>query len=97
MKRRPGGHHAAGSETHAERELGIYHYGARFYSPYINRFLSADTLVSNPANPQSLNRYSYVLNNPLKYTDPTGHKECAETDSHGSCMTGTQAMKSYIQ
>ncbi len=29
----------------------------------------------SPGNPQSLNRYSYVLNNPLKYTDPTGHGE----------------------
>jgi RHS repeat-associated protein len=53
--------------------LGIYHYGARFYSPYINRFLSADTIVPSYANPQSLNRYSYVNNNPLRYVDPTGH------------------------
>jgi pyocin large subunit-like protein len=42
-------------------------------SPYINRFLSADTIVPGYANPQSLNRYSYVTNNPLRYTDPTGH------------------------
>ena len=39
------------------------------------RFLSADTIVPNPSNPQSLNRFSYVRNNPLKYTDPTGHIE----------------------
>jgi RHS repeat-associated protein len=42
-------------------------------SPYINRFLSADTIVPGYANPQNLNRFSYVLNNPLRYTDPTGH------------------------
>jgi RHS repeat-associated protein len=53
--------------------LGIYHYGARFYSPYINRFVSADIVVPGYTNPQSLNRYSYVTNNPLRYTDPTGH------------------------
>ena len=47
-------------------------------SPYINRFLSADTVTPTYANPQSLNRYSYVLNNPLRYTDPTGHKEKPE-------------------
>jgi hypothetical protein len=41
----------------------------------IGRFISADTIVPNPANPQSLNRYSYCLNNPLKYIDPTGHTE----------------------
>jgi len=52
---------------------GLYYYGARYYDPVIGRFISPDTLVPNPANPQAFNRYSYVLNNPLKYTDPTGH------------------------
>jgi RHS repeat-associated protein len=52
---------------------GLYYYGARYYDPSIGRFISADTIVPNPANPQSLNRYSYCLNNPLKYVDPTGH------------------------
>jgi RHS repeat-associated protein len=56
-------------------DLGIYHYNARFYSPYINRFLSADTIVPGYANPQNFNRYSYVINNPLRYTDPTGHMQ----------------------
>ncbi|HJS17964.1 MAG TPA: RHS repeat-associated core domain-containing protein, partial [Anaerolineales bacterium] len=42
-------------------------------SPSINHFLSADTIVPGYANPQNLNRYSYVRNNPLKYTDPSGH------------------------
>ncbi len=56
--------------------LGIYHYGARFYSPKLGRFLSADTMVPGYANPQNLNRYSYVLNNPLGYIDPTGHNPC---------------------
>jgi len=40
----------------------------------IGRFLQPDTIVPEPANPQSLNRYSYVYNNPLRYTDPTGHR-----------------------
>ncbi len=39
----------------------------------LGRFLSLDTLVPRPGDPQSLNRYAYVLNNPLRYTDPTGH------------------------
>ena len=55
--------------------LGIYHYGARFYSPKLGRFLSADTIVPGYANPQNLNRFSYVTNNPLRYTDPTGHMQ----------------------
>jgi len=58
-----------------ETSLGFYDYGARPYAPALGRFLQADTLVPNPANPQSLNRYSYVLGNPLRYTDPSGHFE----------------------
>jgi RHS repeat-associated protein len=53
--------------------LGIYHYGVRFYSPKLGRFLSADTIVPGVYNPQNLNRFSYVRNNPLRYIDPTGH------------------------
>jgi RHS repeat-associated protein len=52
---------------------GLYYYNARYYDPVIGRFISPDTIVPNPANPQSLNRYSYCLNNPLRYSDPTGH------------------------
>ncbi len=47
-------------------------------SPYINRFLQPDTIIPNPSDPQSWNRYSYVLNNPIGYSDPTGHKECPD-------------------
>jgi len=63
--------------------LGIYHYQARFYSPKIGRFLSADTIVPSYANPQHLNRFAYVRNNPLRYIDPTGHMD--QVDDGGSC------------
>ena len=56
------------------------HYGARFYSPRLGRFISADTVVPEPGNPQALSRYAYVYNNPLKYTDPTGHYISLEDD-----------------
>ncbi len=65
--------------------LGIYHYGARFYSPKLGRFLSADTIVPGYANPQNLNRYSYVLNNPIRYNDPTGHMCSDPEDPTPSC------------
>ncbi len=52
---------------------GIMDYGARYYSPVIGRFLSADTIVPGVGNPQALNRYSYTLNNPLGYIDVSGH------------------------
>jgi RHS repeat-associated protein len=53
--------------------LGLIFMNARYYLPYMNRFISADTIVPDPTNPQQFNRYTYVLNNALRYTDPTGH------------------------
>jgi RHS repeat-associated protein len=66
-----------------EAALGLYDYGARWYDPSIGRFIQADTIVPQPGNPQSLNRYSYGLNNPMKYTDPTGHVVRDESDGSG--------------
>jgi len=54
-------------------QTGLYYYNARYYDPTIGRFISPDTIIPNHTNPQSFNRYSYCLNNPLKYTDPSGH------------------------
>ncbi|MBN1935135.1 MAG: RHS repeat-associated core domain-containing protein [Anaerolineae bacterium] len=61
--------------TGQRRETGlgdIYDYKARFYSPKLGRFLSADTLVPGVGS-QALNRYMYVNANPIRYNDPTGH------------------------
>jgi RHS repeat-associated protein len=52
---------------------GLYYYGARYYDPTIGRFISVDSVIQSLANPQSINGYSYCLNNPLRYTDPTGN------------------------
>jgi len=58
---------------------------ARYYVNYINRFLSPDPIIPDPTNPQSFNRYSYVLNQPTKYIDPSGHNwECPDPDGCGS-------------
>jgi RHS repeat-associated protein len=51
---------------------GLYYYGARYYDPEIGRFLTRDTSTGRIAAPQSLNRYSYVLNNPAKFIDSNG-------------------------
>ncbi|MBM4460533.1 MAG: RHS repeat-associated core domain-containing protein, partial [Chloroflexi bacterium] len=59
---------------------GLYYYNARWYDARLARFVSADTVVPNPGNPQALNRYSYVLGNPLRYQDPTGYRECEDVD-----------------
>ena len=53
--------------------IGLYFYNARYYDPVLGRFVQADTIVPQPGNPGSLNRYSYTQNNPLRYTDPSGH------------------------
>ncbi len=50
-----------------------YLNGARYYDPTIRRFITPDTIVQAPYDPQSLNRYAYVRNNPLIYTDPSGN------------------------
>lgn len=52
--------------------VGLVHMGGRVYDPISARFLSPDPFVQAPDNLQNLNRYSYVLNNPLSYTDPSG-------------------------
>jgi RHS repeat-associated protein len=51
---------------------GFHDYGARMYWPQIGRFISADSVTGSPGSPATLNRYSYVLNNPYKYVDPSG-------------------------
>ncbi|PNQ56220.1 hypothetical protein C1141_13910, partial [Vibrio agarivorans] len=54
-------------------EVGLIHMNARMYDATLGRFISADSYVQSPNNSQSFNRYSYVQNNPMKYTDPSGH------------------------
>lgn len=55
--------------------MGLYNYGARLYDPEVGRFITPDSIAPDYRNPQSLNRYAYVLNNPMRYVDPTGHEE----------------------
>ena len=52
---------------------GLAYYNARWYDPALGRFVSPDSIVPSPSNPQDFNRYSYVRNNPLGYVDPSGH------------------------
>ena len=52
--------------------LDVIHMNGRIYDPQLGRFLQADPLVAQPANPQNWNPYAYVFNNPLANTDPTG-------------------------
>ena len=56
-------------------ESGLMYYGARYYNPSLGRFITPDTIVPGASNPQNLNRYSYCGNNPVNFTDPSGHKK----------------------
>ncbi len=52
--------------------VALIHMNGRLYDPVVKRFLAPDNFVQDPTNTQNFNRYGYVLNNPLKYTDESG-------------------------
>ena len=61
------------TEMERDSETNLDYFGARYYGSIQARFLSPDSYTGNPRNPQTFNLYSYVMNNPLLYNDPTGH------------------------
>jgi RHS repeat-associated protein len=71
-----------------DKESGLYYLNARYYSAKIARFMSQDTFTGNPGDPLSLNLYTYVSNNPLRYFDPTGHGSVPVTLPNGTKTTG---------
>lgn len=56
-----------------DNSIGMYYLVARYYNPIMRRFSQPDTTIPDVFNPQDLNRYSYVRNNPIIYLDSTGH------------------------
>lgn len=62
--------HFTGKERDAES--GLDNFGARYDSSSMGRFMSPDPLGGHPEDPQTLNKYAYVRNNPTTLTDPTG-------------------------
>jgi RHS repeat-associated protein len=83
-----GQRHAAGA--HSGAEAGLYFYNARWYDPAVGRFIQADTIIPEPANPLAWDRYAYANNNPLYYTDPSGHKPCDRLGKNGECINGSE-------
>ncbi|WP_461567342.1 RHS repeat-associated core domain-containing protein [Thiobacillus sp.] len=72
-----------GHTGHEMLDGGLTHMNGRLFDPVLARFVSADPNINDEYNLQSLNRYSYVLNNPLYYTDPTGFMEFSDGGSWG--------------
>jgi RHS repeat-associated protein len=74
-----------------DAETGLDYFGARYYSGAQGRFTSPDPLGGHLADPQTLNRYAYVRNNPLRFNDPTGLDfylkggDACNTDDGPSC------------
>jgi RHS repeat-associated protein len=66
----------------SEPELGLHYYGARWYDPALSRWTQFDSIIPGNQGVQAYDRYAYVNNNALKYTDPSGHEIC---DSDGYC------------
>jgi RHS repeat-associated protein len=68
-----------------ESTIGLYYFKARWYDCYLNRFLSPDSIIPDPYNPLDYDRYSYARNNPIRYSDPSGHDPW---DTIGQFATG---------
>ncbi len=66
----------------------VYDFAARQYDPVMGRFLSADSIIPYPGDPQSWNRYSYTRNDPINRTDPTGHADADELGTFDSSGWG---------
>ncbi|NUM45746.1 MAG: FG-GAP repeat protein, partial [Anaerolineales bacterium] len=70
-----------------ERGFGLMDYNARFYSSSLGRFVSPDSIIPGAGNPMAWDRFSYGLNNPSRYTDPSGHSvDCGPYDPN--CRAG---------
>jgi len=70
-----------------DSESGLDNFTARYFGSSLGRFMSPDPMGGHVEDPQTLNRYAYVRNNPLSLTDPTGldfYLSCQHTDSNGS-------------
>lgn len=78
-----------------DTESGNDYFGARYYASSMGRFMSPDEFGGHTEDPQTLNRYSYVANNPLSRSDPTGHdfwQTCYQQSATcGSQKIGTDA------
>jgi RHS repeat-associated protein len=81
-----------------DQETGLDYFGARYYSGAQGRWMRPDPLLSSgrQTEPQSWNRYAYVLGNPLKYNDPTGLYEFADCSGNPKCAEYKKKFKNAV-
>jgi RHS repeat-associated protein len=70
-----------------DEESGLYYLNARYYDSATARFITEDTYTGEKNDPLSLNLYSYCHNNPIIYTDPSGHRVASEEFDRGYSKT----------
>jgi len=77
-------------------DFGLQYYNARWYDDSLGRFAQADTIV--PSGSQGLDRYAYTFNNPIRYTDPSGHipVDCLEKGYCGQSAKDTKAVLNSV-
>ncbi len=82
-------HHGFTGHEHLDN-VGLIHMNARLYDAKLGRFITADTIIPTKDNLEAFNRYTYVYNNPLSLTDPSGNSPSAG----GSLFGRAQALAS---
>ena len=81
-------HYYSTACNYSYMQLGLMDFNARFYSPTLGRFIQPDTIIPNLINSQAWNRYTYVLNSPIMYVDPSGHMFISQPGSGPPCIDG---------
>jgi RHS repeat-associated protein len=75
---------------------GLKHFGARWFDSSLGRFAQADSIIPGAGNPLAWDRYAGLGNNPVRYTDPSGHMQaCADGDEGGGCGYGANTEQIY--
>ncbi|MBI4208392.1 MAG: RHS repeat-associated core domain-containing protein [Deltaproteobacteria bacterium] len=72
------------TDQELDSEAALHYYGARYYDTALTRFISVDPAESNPRKPQSLNSYTYAINNPVAYLDPDGKEPKSYDNLYGA-------------
>jgi RHS repeat-associated protein len=79
-----------------EEGMGLLNYNARMYDPALGRFISPDSLIPEPGDPLAYDRYAYSNNNPINYSDPTGHMTTNGCNYEGCSAGQGEEYRDYI-